>query len=431
MATNVPDPRVVKFLNAIEKRNATYGQAVICFAFVKDDAGNLKISYGLVSFLGRTDSKKEDRKYDYGNFILVKKFVTVSEALSLLRSVFVQQILKLDEFPEIPIKAPLYGFDSIPSGGHHASDQWPSLFVSQNIASENAGQLPSNPLSKVGLPLYPNGTEAIVSFMGLKRFSDWGNISNNFEVRAPDFRARIKNLRLAGNRVTLEVETNESPESDLRVKFYCRNEDNSYLSDDLLLEKGHATFVVEKEPYLVEAHVLSAIDGDTVDRRSFNYRYPSQKEDVVIENSKNQLLDVISKGENETVEFKAILDAKHDKEFLETVVAFANTKGGTIFLGVSDNCRVTGFGEDVKAKIEDLIDGNCEPSIKVQVSQTTIQGDHPITIVEVPEGENKPYILINAGIYVRRGGSDRQIKRTELDDVIAKRNQGNTLRTFS
>ena len=287
------------------------------------------------------------------------------------------------------------------------------------------GQLPHNPLSKLGLPLYPDGTEAVVSFMGLKRFIDWGNISNNFEVRAPDFRARIKSLRLAGNRVTLEVETNEACESDLRAKFYCRSEDISYLSDDLPLEKGSSTFVVRKEPFLVEAHVLSAIDGESIDRRSFNYKYPSQK-DVVIENSETQLLDMINKGENETVEFKAILDTKHGKEFLETVVAFANTKGGTIFLGVNDKCRVIGFGEDVKAKIEDLIDGNCEPSIKVKISRTTIQSDLPITIVEVPEGENKPYIIINTGIFLRRGSSDRQIKRTELDDIIAKRSQSST-----
>jgi len=427
MATNMPDPRVVKFLTAVEKRSPTYGKGVICFALVKNDVGKLKVGYGLVTFLGKTDSIAEDRKYDYGDFILIKKFVAVPEAITLLRSVFVQQVLKLDDFPEIPIKAPLYGFDSIPSGGHHTSDQWPSIFVSRGIEGETAGQLPYNALSKLGLPLYPNGTEAVISFMELKRFSDWGNLTSNFEVRAPDFRARIKSLRLAGNRITLEVETNESPESDLRAKFYCRNEDISYLSDDLPLEKGQATFVVEKEPFLVEAHVLSTIDGESVDRRSFNYKYPSQKEDIVIENSETQLLDVINKGENETVEFKTILDAKHDKEFLETVVAFANTKGGTIFLGVSDNCRVTGFGENVKAKIEDLIDGNCEPSIKVQVNQTTIQGDHPITIVEVPEGENKPYILTNVGIFVRRGSSDRQIKRTELDDIILNRNQSTAL----
>jgi hypothetical protein len=263
--------------------------------------------------------------------------------------------------------------------------------------------------------------------MGLKRLSTWGNLSHNFEIRVPDFRARIKSLRLAGNRVTLEIETKESPESDLRAKFYCKNEENTYMSDDLPIEKGIATFVTEKEPTMVEAHVLSIIDGETIDRRSFDYKYPSREGGIVIENSTTQLLDVINKGENENVEFKVVLDAKHDKEFLETVVAFANTSGGTIFIGVSDNCKVIGFGENVKAKIEDLIDGNCEPSIHVQVNQTNVQGNLPITIVEVPEGKNKPYILANTGIFVRRGSSDRQIKRTELDDIITKREHNYTM----
>jgi hypothetical protein len=376
-----------------------------------------------VTFRGKTDPIAEDKKYDYGDFILIKKFVTVQEAISLLHSVYIQQVLKLDDFPEIPIKAPPYSFSSIPSGGHYASGQWPSLFVSQSIDGEIAGQLPANALSKLGLPLYPNGAEAVISFMGLKHFSDWGSLNSNFEVRAPDFRARIKSLRLAGNRVTLEVETNESPESDLRAKFYCRNEDSSYVSDDLPLEKGQATFVTEREASMIEAQILSLIDGESIDRRSFNYKYPSLEGGIMIENSTTQLLDVINKGENENVEFKVVLDAKHKKEFLETVVAFANTRGGTIFVGVSDSCKIIGFEENVKAKIEDMIDGGCEPSIKVQVKQMIVQGDLPITIVEVSEGENKPYLLTNSGIFVRRGSSDRQIKRTELDDIIAKRSQ--------
>jgi predicted HTH transcriptional regulator len=82
--------------------------------------------------------------------------------------------------------------------------------------------------------------------------------------------------------------------------------------------------------------------------------------------------------------------------------------------------KILGFGEDVKAKITDMIEGNCEPSIKVQVNQVTFQGSIPITIVEVPEGEKKPYILNNTGIFVRRGSSDRQIKRSELDEIYTK-----------
>ena len=60
-----------------------------------------------------------------------------------------------------------------------------------------------------------------------------------------------------------------------------------------------------------------------------------------------ELQRFISQGESETIEFKT----SFSKEVIETVVAFANTKGGSIFIGVGDDGVILG----------------------VQISQETIQ----------------------------------------------------------
>ena len=54
--------------------------------------------------------------------------------------------------------------------------------------------------------------------------------------------------------------------------------------------------------------------------------------------NQDQLMDVIKKGESETVEFKE----NFDKESIETIGAFANTKGGIILVGVSDESKING-----------------------------------------------------------------------------------------
>lgn len=59
------------------------------------------------------------------------------------------------------------------------------------------------------------------------------------------------------------------------------------------------------------------------------------------------LLELTRKGEGQSLEYKAWLpthtdDRKH-WEFLQTVVAFANTKGGTILVGVDDDGEITGI----------------------------------------------------------------------------------------
>jgi len=51
------------------------------------------------------------------------------------------------------------------------------------------------------------------------------------------------------------------------------------------------------------------------------------------------LQDLIKTGESETVEFKE----KFDEQTIESAVAFANTKGGIIFIGVSDKNNIKGI----------------------------------------------------------------------------------------
>lgn len=76
----------------------------------------------------------------------------------------------------------------------------------------------------------------------------------------------------------------------------------------------------------------------------------------------------------------------------------------------------------MEGKILDLIAEYCDPSIEVQVDSEVLMEGTPITLVKVQEGANKPYTLKDRGIFVRRGASDRQIKRTELDEIYeAKR----------
>ena len=410
-----------KLFKTIEKHKETFGKVLVGLAFSRDNKNELKVSFGLVNFLRKGDAPFGEKTYDYGDFILTKKSVDVQDALNLIRSIFEGQVLKFDGWPEIPLKIHLSDMRFVRSGSHYGyvSSEWPRLYAYGRISDDSRGNIPQDSLSKLGLPLFPSGNEAINVLLELRRLpKDWYTLESRIELVVPDYRARIKNLRLAGNRVTVEVETKEIAYTDVLAKFYCMSENKSYTSGDLPLEAGHVNFVTDEEPLQVEAHIISALDGEVIDKRKFDYRYPSREEGVIIENIEAQLFDIIDKGENVNVEFKKELSRE---EFLETVVAFANTSGGTIFLGVDDNCRIKGFKEDVKAKIVDLIADHCDPSIEVQIdSRVMVQGT-PITLVKVPEGANKPYTLKDRGIFVRRGSSDRQIKRTKLDDIYAKK----------
>ena len=62
------------------------------------------------------------------------------------------------------------------------------------------------------------------------------------------------------------------------------------------------------------------------------------------------LKKIISQGESETVEFKKSLS--ESKEIIKTVSAFSNTKGGRIFVGISNYGKALGveIGKDTKSR---------------------------------------------------------------------------------
>jgi len=118
-----------------------------------------------------------------------------------------------------------------------------------------------------------------------------------------------------------------------------------------------------------------------------------------------QLKLFLREGEGLTVEFKEKFSSRID----EDIVAFANTKGGTLLLGVRDNGTIAGerLTNDLKGKINSIA-RNCKPSISVEVSKSD-----NIIVIEVPEGAEKPYSC-GSGYYRRLNGNTQKMNHDEI-----------------
>ena len=127
--------------------------------------------------------------------------------------------------------------------------------------------------------------------------------------------------------------------------------------------------------------------------------------------TEKQVKLLISQGEGLIVEFKERYTPRIDQD----IVAFANTRGGTLLLGVRDDGTVAGerLTNDLKAKINSLT-RNCKPAVAV----TLLQVDEVVAVV-VPEGMEKPYSC-SSGYYRRLDATTQKMSHDELRIIFAE-----------
>lgn len=106
----------------------------------------------------------------------------------------------------------------------------------------------------------------------------------------------------------------------------------------------------------------------------------------------NELLDIISEGESDTVEFKRKFSSA--EKIAREIIAFANSHGGQLMLGVDDDRTVCGVSSEKEeiGLVEIACSYYCDPPIAPRIEIAAIRGKDVI-VVHVPESRSKPHWL--------------------------------------
>jgi ATP-dependent DNA helicase RecG len=123
--------------------------------------------------------------------------------------------------------------------------------------------------------------------------------------------------------------------------------------------------------------------------------------------------------ENETNEYKR----QFTDEIYKEVVAFANTEGGTITIGVADDLTVVGIDDidGTYTKVTNGIRDNILPDITMFIKYSLLE--NKVIRIEISEGANKPYYLKAkglkpSGVFVRQGASSVQTSLEHIRKMI-------------
>lgn len=191
--------------------------------------------------------------------------------------------------------------------------------------------------------------------------------------------------------------------------------------------------------------LIISVLGIIIKRRR-NKRYNQDNE--MISFTHDEIFDMIKKGETEYVEFKSSLrwDYREEKinKILENVIlkslaAFANAKGGTLFIGVSDELEILGLENDFSTLKKKNVDYFELHARKLISNQYGIAFSNENLLIQFPEIEGKIICIIQVqatGIpiflktrnkqgaevekfYVRSGNASQEISSLkEINDYI-------------
>lgn len=132
-----------------------------------------------------------------------------------------------------------------------------------------------------------------------------------------------------------------------------------------------------------------------------------------------ELLELIEKGEDSKTQLKT--NFHNAVQLAQEMIAFSNTKGGNIIVGVDNDSNIIGLSGDDINRLNQLISNAATENVKPLINPFTEiikVGDKKILVITVHEGYNKPYGT-SEGIYLVKVGSDkRKISQEELQRLF-------------
>lgn len=126
--------------------------------------------------------------------------------------------------------------------------------------------------------------------------------------------------------------------------------------------------------------------------------------------------------ENEHTEYKRELTDNLKKE----VLAFVNTSGGSIYIGIDDDGTVTGItdSDQTMLRIASMLRDSIHPDVMMFTDIRSEQIEqHDVIHLKISRGTNKPYYLIKnglkpSGVYVRQGSASVPASPEQIRQMI-------------
>lgn len=148
-----------------------------------------------------------------------------------------------------------------------------------------------------------------------------------------------------------------------------------------------------------------------------------------------EINNLVKQGESDHLEFKA--KANHPEKIVREIVAFANTKGGQLIIGVLDNGTISGLkdAQEAYSILENAIEKYCSPKIPYKSEIIPLSLKKAIIIYTIFESDLKPHCVVSEKHERWRKGyirlADRSVQASKEMKEILRRKRKRTAVKFT
>lgn len=409
----------------VRKAHKPYAGAQFRIAFLKRDS--LRFLTGSVAFCPEEVASRPVA--DYGTLLLVEEWQREGEALTLLSRL-------LEGQAEICGQKVTPGFFQSDLD-HRRSPvarlmrsgwEMRSYYTPDPVGSLTIG---SDAMLGFGLRPYLGANQAINDWVFDEHYDNIGGevpYINSLTTFLPDMRGRIVSALWTPGKLALRLEINV-PSEEVELQIIHSGSSLSHQTD--AASNGACEITIPDDSRELRIYLMHK-SGECimhVHLRSVYDSFGHVPEGLI---TKNRSERDLAKGEGDQIEFKPFIspsDAK-ETEIVDTVIAFANTAGGRIYVGVTDrDARPQGAAALAKAfkdkghnaltaqaeRLRWLITNRVAPTVRFSVEEI-LAFEEPMVAITIENSGSLHYALPGNDVWVRRGASNVRPRPGEVTE---------------
>lgn len=248
---------------------------------------------------------------------------------------------------------------------------------------------------------------------------------NEIVTLFPDTRARVVTAAWSPGKLSLDLELNV-PADQVQLQIVQTGSSTPY--QIVPAAAGISEVEVPDDTRQIAVYLVDS-SGSCITQASLFSLYEGVAEGKATVSTGDRALADLGMGESETVEYKPFLVPNNEKEseFVKSVIAFANTAGGRIYVGVNDDGSPQEDVELRKAfneasaqalksqmvRLRWLITNRIKPTPSYKVEEAAPFG-HPVAVATIERGTATPYSTHDNQVFVRKGATNRRPDASEL-----------------